>query len=219
MRNGCMLVSFIQPALNPLLVEELKKKKITTMAMDCIPRVTRAQTFDALSSMANIAGYRAVVEAANVFGRFMGGQMTAAGRVPPAKVLIVGVGVAGLSALATAKNLGAIVRCFDTRPAVREQVQSCGGEFLEVEMELEEGSGGYAKEMSPEFIKAEMELFRKQCAEVDIVITTAAIPNKPSPKLIMKDHVEIMKPGSVLVDLAAEGGGNIEVTKKKKKKK
>lgn len=184
-------------------------------AMDCIPRITRAQVFDALSSMANIAGYKAVVEAAHYFGRFLAGQMTAAGRIPPAKVLIIGGGVAGLSAIATAKNMGAIVRCFDTRPAVKEQVESLGGEFLEVkDVKLEEGVGGYAKEMSPEFIKAEMALFAAQAKDVDIIITTALIPGKKAPRLITAEMVQSMKPGSVVVDLAAEMGGNIETTRK-----
>jgi NAD(P) transhydrogenase alpha subunit len=182
--------------------------------MDQVPRLSRAQTYDALSSMANIAGYKAVIEAANHFGRFFTGQITAAGRLPPAKVLVIGGGVAGLSAIATAKSLGAIVRGFDTRAAVREQVKSLGAEFLEVKLkESGEGTGGYAKEMSPEFIKAEMELFAKQAKEVDIIITTALIPGKPAPKLILADHVHLMKPGSVIVDLASEAGGNCELTK------
>ncbi|KAI1695214.1 NAD(P) transhydrogenase subunit alpha [Ditylenchus destructor] len=181
------LISFVRPAQNMSVVEALSKKKLTVFAMDCIPRISRAQVFDALSSMANIAGYRAVVEAANNFGRFFPGQITAAGKVPPAKVLVVGGGVAGLSAIAHAKNLGAIVRGFDTRPAVKEQIKSLGGEFLEVKIEESgEGVGGYAKEMSPEFIKAEMELFRKQCQEVDIIISTAAIPGKRAPLLFTK---------------------------------
>eukprot|EP00923_Selenidium_pygospionis_P051441 GHVN01089274.1.p1 GENE.GHVN01089274.1~~GHVN01089274.1.p1 ORF type:complete len:1119 (+),score=168.08 GHVN01089274.1:1243-4599(+) len=212
MRQKSVLISFINPGQNKELLEVLSQRMITCLAMDCIPRNTKAQAFDALSSMANIAGYRAVIEASSAFGRFMGGQMTAAGRVPPAKILIIGVGVAGLSALATARNMGAIVRCFDTRPAVREQVQSLGGEFLEIHLELDEGTGGYAREMSPEFIEAEMCLFRKQCAEVDIVITTAQIPGKTAPLLITRDMVKLMKRGSVLVDLAAESGGNIETT-------
>lgn len=182
--------------------------------MDQVPRLSRAQTYDALSSMANIAGYKAVIEAANHFGRFFTGQITAAGRLPPAKVLVIGGGVAGLSAIATAKSLGAIVRGFDTRAAVKEQFKSLGAEFLEVKYkESGEGSGGYAKEMSPEFIKAEMELFAKQAKEVDIIITTALIPGKPAPKLILAEHVHLMKPGSVIVDLASEAGGNCELTK------
>src|SRR3569833_2359792 len=164
--------------------------------------------------MANIAGYKAVIGAAYHFGRFFTGQITAAGRLPPAKVLVIGGGVAGLSAIATAKSLGAIVRGFDTREAVREQVQSLGAEFLEVKIkESGEGTGGYAKEMSKEFIDAEMELFAKQAKEVDIIITTALIPGRPAPKLILKRHVELMKPGSVIVDLASENGGNCEYTK------
>uniref|UniRef100_A0A0G4GI47 NAD(P) transhydrogenase, mitochondrial n=1 Tax=Chromera velia CCMP2878 TaxID=1169474 RepID=A0A0G4GI47_9ALVE len=214
MKKGAALMSFLYPAQNPDLVEALMKKEITSFAMDCVPRISRAQVFDALSSMANIAGYKAVVEAASHFGRFFSGQMTAAGRVPPAKVLIIGGGVAGLSAIATARNLGAIVRCFDTRPAVREQVESLGGEFLEVKgFNLEEGAGGYAKEMSKEFIEAEMKLFSEQCKEIDVLITTALIPGKPAPKLILEDHVKNMKPGSVVVDLAGEAGGNVVTTK------
>eukprot|EP01080_Neovahlkampfia_damariscottae_P011368 gene11368-4536_t len=213
-KEGSTLISFLFPAQNESLVESLSKKNLSVFAMDKIPRISRAQVFDALSSMANIAGYKAVVEAANQFGRFFAGQITAAGRVNPAKVLVIGGGVAGLSAIATAKSLGAIVRGFDTRPSVREQVQSFGAEFLEVKgVELEEGTGGYAKEMSKEFIEAEMKLFADQCKEVDIVITTALIPGLPAPKLITKDMVESMKAGSVIVDLASEAGGNCELTK------
>lgn len=191
----------------------LQARKITALAMDCVPRITRAQKVDSLSSMANIAGYRAVIEAANEFGSFFTGQFTAAGKVPPAKVLVIGAGVAGLSAIGAARGLGAIVRAFDTRESVRDQIKSLGGEFLTVEIEESgEGGGGYAKTMSKEFIDAEMALFREQAKEVDIVITTALIPGKPAPKLWLKDMVETMKPGSVVVDLAAEQGGNCEVT-------
>ncbi|KAG8409378.1 hypothetical protein J3459_017556 [Metarhizium acridum] len=183
--------------------------------MDMIPRISRAQVFDALSSMANIAGYKAVLEASNVFGRFLTGQVTAAGKIPPCKVLIIGAGVAGLSAIATARRMGAIVRGFDTRPAAREQVQSLGAEFIEVDIQEDgSGAGGYAKEMSKEFIEAEMKLFKDQAKEVDIIITTALIPGKPAPKLIKTDMLDVMKPGSVVVDLAAEAGGNCEATKK-----
>jgi len=215
LKEGGSLISFIYPGQNKDLLDSLAKKKMTVMGMDCVPRITRAQVFDALSSMSNIAGYKAVVEAAHHFGRFFAGQMTAAGRLPPAKVLIIGGGVAGLSAIATARNLGAIVRCFDTRPAVKEQVESLGGEFLELgpPFKLEEGAGGYAKEMTKEFIEAEHNLFAQQCKEVDIVVTTALIPGKPAPKLILKEHVDGMKEGSVIVDLAAEAGGNVETTK------
>lgn len=185
--------------------------------MDQIPRISRAQVYDALSSMANISGYKAVVEAANEFGRFFTGQITAAGRLPPAKVLVIGGGVAGLSAMGTAKSLGAIVRGFDTRPAVKEQVESMGAEFLTVNIQEDgTGQGGYAKEMSPEFIKAEMDLFAKQCKEVDIIICTALIPGKPAPKLIIEEHVNSLKPGSIIVDLAAEAGGNCVFTQKDK---
>ena len=214
LKNGANLISFLYPAQNKELINKLTEQNVTAFAMDCVPRISRAQVFDALSSMANIAGYKAVIEAANNFGRFFTGQITAAGKVPPAKVLVIGGGVAGLSAVGTAKNMGAIVRAFDTRAAVKEQVQSLGAEFLEVSFkESGEGTGGYAKEMSPEFIKAEMELFSKQCQEIDILISTALIPGKPAPKLISKDMVESMKDGSVVVDLAAEAGGNIATTK------
>lgn len=217
MKPNSRLVSFLYPAQNKDLIEKLKLKNITSFAMDQVPRITRAQTYDALSSMANIAGYKAVIEAAENFGRFFTGQMTAAGRLPPAKVLVIGGGVAGLSAIATAKSLGAIVRGFDTRPAVKEQVQSLGADFLEIKIkESGAGAGGYAKEMSKEFIEAEMKLFAQQAKEVDIIITTALIPGKPAPKLILKEAVELMKPGSVIVDLAAEAGGNCELTVKDK---
>uniref|UniRef100_A0A914EIL4 proton-translocating NAD(P)(+) transhydrogenase n=1 Tax=Acrobeloides nanus TaxID=290746 RepID=A0A914EIL4_9BILA len=213
-KNGNTLISFLHPAVNKDLVDLLAKKQLTVFAMDAVPRISRAQVFDALSSMANIAGYKAVIEAANHFGRFFTGQITAAGKIPPAKVLVIGGGVAGLSSIGTAKNMGAIVRGFDTRPAVKEQIQSLGGEFLEVNMkESGEGVGGYAKEMSPEFIKAEMELFAKQAKEVDIIISTALIPGKRAPILITKEMIASMKPGSVVVDLASEAGGNIETTR------
>jgi NAD(P) transhydrogenase subunit alpha len=214
MRDGATLISYIQPAENPELVEQLAKKRLTVLAMDQVPRISRAQKMDALSSMANIAGYRAVIEAAQRFGSFFTGQFTAAGKVPPAKVLIIGGGVAGLAALGAAKGLGAIVRAFDVRPSVEDQVKSLGGEFLTVTIkESGEGQGGYAREMSKEFIDAEYALFRAQAKEVDIVITTALIPGKPAPKLWLTDMVELMKPGSVIVDLAAEKGGNCEVTR------
>jgi len=211
LRDEATLYSFLYPGQNPDLVKALAAKKITAFGMDCVPRISRAQVFDALSSMGNISGYRAVVEASNHFGRFFTGQITAAGKVPPAKVLVIGGGVAGLAAVGQAKSMGAIVRCFDVRPAVKEQVKSMGGEFLEVDIE-EDGSteGGYAKEMSKEFIEAEMQLFHDQCKDVDIVITTALIPGKKAPILIKKYMIDDMKPGSVVVDLAAEAGGNIE---------
>ena len=213
MHEGQTLLSFIWPAQNPKLLEQLAGKKVTVLALDSVPRISRAQKLDALSSMANIGGYRAVVEAANHFGRFFTGQNTAAGKVPPAKVMVIGAGVAGLSAIGTAMSLGAIVRAFDTRPEVKEQVESMGAEFLELDFEEEgSGGGGYAKEMSPAFIEAEMSLFRAQAAEVDIIVTTALIPGKPAPKLILADMVEIMRDGSVIVDMAAEQGGNCELT-------
>ena len=212
-RQGQTIVSFLFPAQNAGLVEMLRGRGATVLAMDCIPRISRAQKVDALSSMANISGYRAVVEAANRFGSFFTGQMTAAGKVAPAKVLIIGAGVAGLAAIGAAKGLGAIVRAFDVRPSVADQIRSLGAEFLTVELEESgEGQGGYAKEMSKEFIDAEMALFRAQAKDVNIVITTALIPGKPAPKLWLTDMVESMKPGSVVVDLAAEQGGNCEVT-------
>src|ERR1051325_464410 len=211
MRDGATLISYIQPAEHPELVERLAGKKLTVLAMDQVPRISRAPKMDALSSMANIAGYRAGVAAAH---RFSTGRFPAAGKVPPAKVLIIGGGVAGLAALGAAKGLGAIVRAFDVRPTVEDQVKSLGGEFLTVSIqESGEGQGGYAKEMSKEFLEAEYALFRAQAKEVDIVITTALIPGRPAPKLWLADMVELMKPGSVIVDLAAEKGGNCEVTK------
>jgi NAD(P) transhydrogenase subunit alpha len=210
---GQTLISFIYPAQNPELLQKLAAQKATVLAMDSVPRISRAQKMDALSSMANIAGYRAVIEAANCFGRFFTGQITAAGKVPPAKVLVIGAGVAGLAAIGTAKGLGAVVRAFDTRLVVKEQVESLGAEFLELHFEEDgSGEGGYAKVMSDEFIKAEMELFAAQAKDVDIIITTALIPGKPAPLLITKDMVDSMKEGSVIVDMAAEQGGNCEVT-------
>jgi len=212
------LISFLYPAQNPELLQELSARGVTALAMDSVPRISRAQKMDALSSMANIAGYRAVVEAAQHFGRFFTGQITAAGKIPPAKVLVIGAGVAGLSAIGAAKSMGAIVRAFDTRPEVKEQVESMNAEFLMLEFEDEDGSGegGYAKTMSPEFIKAEMDLFAAQAAEVDIIITTALIPGRPAPELITERMVANMKPGSVIVDLAAEAGGNCKLTEANK---
>ena len=208
------LISFIWPAQNTDLVNHLSSRGAAVLAMDAIPRISRAQKMDALSSMANIAGYRAVIEAANQFGRFFTGQITAAGKVPPCKVMVIGAGVAGLAAIGAAKSLGAIVRAFDTRPVVKEQVESMGAEFLELVFEEDgTGEGGYAKTMSPEFIAAEMALFAEQAKEVDIIITTALIPGKKAPLLITQEMVESMKPGSVVVDMAAEQGGNCAVTK------
>ena len=215
LRAGQTLISFIWPAQNPELLDKLTKSGATVMAMDSVPRISRAQKVDALSSMANIAGYRAVVEAAQHFGRFFTGQITAAGKVPPAKVLVIGAGVAGLAAIGAAKSMGAIVRSFDTRPEVKEQVESMDAEFLMLDFEDTEdgsGSGGYAKVMSDEFIKAEMELFAEQAKDVDIIITTALIPGKPAPRLITAETARSMKDGSVIVDLAAEQGGNCELT-------
>ncbi|PVZ64377.1 Re/Si-specific NAD(P)(+) transhydrogenase subunit alpha [Pelagibaculum spongiae] len=213
-REGATLVSFIWPAQNAELMEKLAARNITVLAMDSVPRLSRSQSMDALSSMANIGGYRAVIEAAHEFGRFFTGQITAAGKVPPAKVLIIGAGVAGLAAIGAAGSLGAIVRAFDTRPEVAEQINSMGAEFLELDYEEEDtGSGdGYAKEMSAAFIEAEMALFAAQAAEVDIIVTTALIPGRPAPKLITAEMVASMKPGSVIVDMAAQTGGNCELT-------
>lgn len=213
LKDGASLISFIWPAQNPELMEKLSSKNINVMAMDAVPRISRAQALDALSSMANIAGYRAVVEAAHEFGRFFTGQITAAGKVPPAKVLVAGAGVAGLAAIGAAGSLGAIVRAFDVRPEVKEQVQSMGAEFLEVDFKENSGSGdGYAKEMSDEFNKKAAELYAEQAKDVDIIITTALIPGRPAPKLITKEMVDSMKAGSVIVDLAAANGGNCEYT-------
>ncbi len=213
LRQDQHLIAFLWPAQNPQLLERLADDGVNAISMDAIPRISRAQKLDALSSMANVAGYRAVVEAANHFGRFFGGQITAAGRVPPAKIMIIGAGVAGLSAIGAATSLGAIVRAFDTRPEVKEQVESMGAEFLELDFEEEgSGTGGYAKVMSKEFIEAEMKLFADQAKEVDIIITTALIPGRPAPQLITEDMVRSMKPGSVIVDLAAEQGGNCALT-------
>ncbi|MEN3259183.1 Re/Si-specific NAD(P)(+) transhydrogenase subunit alpha [Sodalis endosymbiont of Spalangia cameroni] len=213
LKSGTTLISFIWPAQNADLLTALRAKNVTVMAMDAVPRISRAQSLDALSSMANIAGYRAIVEAAHEFGRFFTGQITAAGKVPPAKVMVIGAGVAGLAAIGTAGSLGAVVRAFDTRPEVKEQVQSMGAEFLELEFTEEAGgSDGYAKVMSDAFIKAEMALFAAQAQDVDIIVTTALIPGKPAPRLITKEMVASMKPGSVIVDLAAQTGGNCELT-------
>ncbi|HSE00781.1 MAG TPA: Re/Si-specific NAD(P)(+) transhydrogenase subunit alpha [Burkholderiales bacterium] len=213
MREGGTLVSFIWPAQNPELLKQFAAKKATVLAMDSVPRISRAQKLDALSSMANIAGYRAIIEAAHHFGRFFTGQITAAGKVPPAKVFVIGAGVAGLAAIGTASGLGAIVRANDTRPEVGDQVKSMGGEFVTVDYQEEgAGVGGYAKVMSEGFLKAQAEVFAKQAKDVDIIITTALIPGKPAPKLITADMVRSMRPGSVIVDLAAEQGGNCELT-------
>ena len=213
LREGGMLVSFIWPAQNPDLLQALAAKKATVLAMDSVPRISRAQKLDALSSMANIGGYRAVIEAAHAFGRFFTGSITAAGKVPPAKVFVIGAGVAGLAAIGTASGLGAIVRANDTRPEVADQIKSLGGEYVPVDYQ-EEGSGvgGYAKVMSEGFQKAQREVFAKQAKDVDIIITTALIPGKPAPKLISGEMVRSMKQGSVIVDMAAEQGGNCELT-------
>jgi len=213
MREGTTLVSFIWPAQNPELLEQLAARKVTVLAMDSVPRISRAQKLDALSSMANIGGYRAVIEAAHAFGRFFTGQITAAGKVPPAKVFVIGAGVAGLAAIGAAAGLGAIVRANDTRPEVADQIRSLGGEYVGVEYQEEgTGVGGYAKVMSEGFQQAQLATFAKQAKEVDIIITTALIPGKPAPRLITAEMVRSMKPGSIIVDMAAEQGGNCELT-------
>ena len=214
MRAGQTLIGFIWPAQNPELMEQLAARKVTVLAIDSLPRMlSRAQKMDALTSMAGITGYRAVIEAAHAFGRFLTGQVTAAGKIPPAKVFIAGAGVAGLAAIGTAVGLGAIVRANDTRAEVADQVTSMGGEFVKVDYEEEgSGGGGYAKVMSEGFQQAQREMYAKQAREVDIIITTALIPGKPAPRLITADMVKSMKAGSVIVDLAAEQGGNCELT-------
>lgn len=214
MKPGLVLLSYLWPAQNQDLLKKLAEQKVNAVAMDSIPRISRAQKMDVLSSMANIAGYRAVIEGSYHFGRFLNGQITAAGKVEPAKVLVIGAGVAGLASIGAANSLGAIVRAFDTRKEVAEQIESMGAQFLTVEIE-EDGAtaSGYSKEMSKEFIEAEMKLFLEQAKEVDIVITTAQIPGKPAPKLWLDYHVDAMKPGSVIVDLAAATGGNCAYTK------
>jgi H+-translocating NAD(P) transhydrogenase subunit alpha len=213
LKEGGTLISFLWPAQNPDLMEKLATRKATVLAMDSVPRISRAQKLDALSSMANIAGYRAVIEAAQNFGRFFTGQVTAAGKVPPAKIFIIGAGVAGLAAIGAANGMGAIVRAMDTRPEVKDQVKSLGAEFVGVDYQEEgSGTGGYAKVMSEGYQKAQAEAIAKQCREVDVVITTALIPGKPAPKLITTEMVQSMRDGSVIVDLASEQGGNCELT-------
>ncbi|MRX51241.1 Re/Si-specific NAD(P)(+) transhydrogenase subunit alpha [Paracoccus sp. S-4012] len=215
LREGQTLISFIAPASSPALMEALRAQGVTTIAMDMVPRISRAQKMDALSSMANIAGYRAVIEAAANFGRFFTGQVTAAGKVPPARVLVVGAGVAGLAAIGTATSLGAQVYAFDVRPEVAEQIESMGAEFVYLDFaDSQDGAetGGYAKPSSPEFLAKQLEKFRELAPQMDIVITTALIPNRPAPKLWTEDMVRAMKPGSVVVDLAAERGGNCDLT-------
>ena len=212
MKPGAMLVALLAPALNPDIVDVLARQPITALSMDAVPRISRAQSLDVLSSMANIAGYRAVIEAAHEFGRFFTGQVTAAGKVPPAKVLVAGAGVAGLAAIGAAGSLGAVVRATDPRPEVADQVRSLGGEYLAVADVDEVSTTGYAKEMGDDYKAREVELYRQQSEDVDIVITTALIPGRPAPRLITAEMVESMKPGSVIVDMAAANGGNVEGT-------
>jgi NAD(P) transhydrogenase subunit alpha len=217
-KTGATLISFIWPAQHKELLDRLAARKLTVLAMDAMPRITRAQRMDALSAMANIAGYRAVIEAAQCFGRFFPGQVTAAGRVRPAQVFIIGAGVAGLAAIAAAKAMGAVVRAFDTRPVVREQVESLGGQFVEFSFKGEtgEGTGGYAKEVSDAYLAAEQALIAEHCKTSDIVISTALIPGKPAPQLITSGAVVAMTQGSVIVDMAAEQGGNCALTERDK---
>ena len=210
--DGATLVSMVGPALNPDLVEALAERPITVLAIDAVPRISRAQSLDVLSSMANIAGYRAVIEAVHVFGRFLTGQVTAAGKVPPAKILVAGAGVAGLAAIGAANSLGAIVRATDPRPEVADQVKSLGGEFLAVAVEQEVSTDGYAKATSADYDRRAAEMYAEQAVDVDIIVTTALIPGRPAPKLITAEHVAAMRPGSVIVDMAAAQGGNVEGT-------
>jgi NAD(P) transhydrogenase subunit alpha len=210
MRDGATLIGLIAPAFNPALVDELAQRPITVLAMDAVPRISRAQSLDVLSSMANIAGYRAVVEAAHAFGRFFAGQVTAAGKVQPAKVLVAGAGVAGLAAIGAAKSLGAIVRATDPRAEVAEQVRSLGGDFLAVEVEVEQSTDGYAKATSADYDRRAAEIYAEQAADVDIIITTALIPGRPAPRLLTAEQVATMRSGSVIVDMAAAQGGNVE---------
>jgi NAD(P) transhydrogenase subunit alpha len=217
LKEGARLISFVWPAQNKELLERLAKRKATVLAMDAVPRISRAQKLDALSAMANIVGYRAVIESAAVYGRFLGGQITAAGSIRPATVLVLGAGVAGLAAVGCAKSLGAVVKAFDTREAVREQVESLGGQFIKFEFdEKGEGEGGYAKQMSDAYLAAEQEFIAGHAKDADIVITTALIPGKPAPKLLTSGAVVSMKTGSVVVDLAAEQGGNCALTERDK---
>ena len=211
MKPGATLVALLQPAFKPDVVEALARRPITALSMDAVPRISRAQSLDVLSSMANIAGYRAVIEAAHEFGRFFTGQVTAAGKVPPAKVMVVGAGVAGLAAIGAAGSLGAIVRATDPRPEVADQVRSLGGEYLAIESpEVEVSATGYAKEMGDDYKDRETKLYAEQSADVDIIVTTALIPGRPAPRLITGEMVASMKPGSVIVDMAASNGGNVE---------
>lgn len=213
MRPGATLITFLSPRQDLALTSRLAERDVTALSMDMVPRTSRAQALDALSSLANISGYRAVVEAAHAFGRFFTGQVTAAGKVPPAKVLVIGTGVAGLAAIGAANSLGAIVRATDVRPETAEQVESMGAQFLHVASEQTVSSDGYAKEASADYAERAAQLYAEQAAEVDIIVTTAAIPGKASPKLITEEMVELMKPGSVIVDLAALGGGNCALTR------
>ncbi|HEV2797217.1 MAG TPA: Re/Si-specific NAD(P)(+) transhydrogenase subunit alpha [Nocardioides sp.] len=214
LRRGATVVALLAPARSPELVERLGAAGVTALAMDAVPRISRAQSMDVLSSMANVAGYRAVIEAAHEFGRFFTGQVTAAGKVPPARVFVVGAGVAGLAAIGAAGSLGAIVRAFDVRPEVAEQVESMGAQFVTVDMEQEVSSDGYAKEMTAEQEAATAAMYDEEARAADIVITTALIPGRPAPLLVTADTVAAMQPGSVVVDMAAANGGNVAATVK-----
>ena len=209
---GAMLVGLLGPGVDPDIVDRLTGRPITALAMDAVPRISRAQSLDVLSSMANIAGYRAVIEAAHAFGRLFTGQVTAAGKVPPATVLVAGAGVAGLAAIGTAVSLGAVVRATDPRPEVAEQVRSLGGEFLTVRAEQEAGTDGYARVTSAEYDRLAERLYAERSAEADVIVTTALIPGRPAPRLITEDHLAGMRPGSVIVDMAAAQGGNVAGT-------
>ncbi|RAJ69110.1 NAD(P) transhydrogenase alpha subunit [Streptomyces sp. Amel2xB2] len=212
LRDGAALIGMIAPGLNTSLLDELAARPLTVLSMDAVPRISRAQSLDVLSSMANIAGYRAVIEAAHVFGRFFTGQVTAAGKVPPAKVLVAGAGVAGLAAIGAASSLGGVVRATDPRPEVADQVRSLGGEYLAVDVEQEQSADGYAKQTSEDYDRRAAEIYSEQAADVDIIVTTALIPGKPAPRLITAEDVASMKSGSVIVDMAASQGGNVEGT-------
>ncbi|MCW0214284.1 MAG: Re/Si-specific NAD(P)(+) transhydrogenase subunit alpha, partial [Pseudonocardia sp.] len=212
LQPGTTLIAMLAPRFEPERVAALAERGVTALSMDAVPRISRAQSLDVLSSMANIAGYRAVIEAAHAFGRFFTGQVTAAGKVPPAKVLVAGAGVAGLAAIGTANSLGAIVRATDPRPEVADQVKSLGGEYLAVEVEQEVSTDGYAKATSEDYDRRAAEIYSEQATDVDIVITTALIPGRPAPKLLTAEQVASMRPGSVIVDMAAAQGGNVAGT-------
>ncbi|HEX9561895.1 MAG TPA: Re/Si-specific NAD(P)(+) transhydrogenase subunit alpha [Candidatus Dormibacteraeota bacterium] len=212
-KKGAVLISFLQPATQGDIVRALAKRGVTAFSLELVPRISRAQSMDGLSSQASAAGYKAVLMAAGRLGKFFPMMMTAAGTIPPARVLVMGAGVAGLQAIATARRLGAVVSAYDVRPAVKEEVQSLGATFIELALETQEGEGGYAKEQSEEFLRKQRELIGEHVAKSDVVITTAAVPGRRAPLLVTAEMVKGMRPGSVIVDLAAETGGNVELTK------